>query len=99
MNLFRSFIKLTFMGEMVSDTIANFIRQEIDYFKSERAKIADDNLNTEKGYISEGVAFRERYISIWEWEIECILQEHDLKIAKLEKLLEEVEQGILDNNV
>ena len=89
-------LKLTFMGGMDNNTIANLIRQEIDFFKREREKITKDNLSIEKGFISQGVTSRDRYIYLWQRELECILEEHNFKIAWLEKLLGEVKQGIDD---
>ncbi len=96
LNAFEDFLlKLTFFGMMEDGAILEFLTTAQNHFRNEMKRLYDNNLANEREYIKMGSPLDQRYIALWSFENEFILDDLDRKILWIEKLIEIVRAGDL----
>ncbi|MBP1762764.1 MAG: hypothetical protein H6Q64_2306, partial [Firmicutes bacterium] len=88
---FRDFLlRLTFMGILDNESIIEYLKVGLEFYKTEKKRIVDDNLSIEKSYFSWDSNEKDRYLFLWEYEYKWILDDVNRKIIWIEQLIEEL---------
>lgn len=88
LNAFEEFLlKLTFMGILDDESILLYLNSGLNYFRSEKKRVSDNNLANEKAYLKIGPVVDERHIFLWSHENEFLVEDLERKIHWIEELI------------
>lgn len=91
MSAFRDFLlHVTFLGHLEPDRARVYVRTQLAHFRSERRRIAEENLGMERRFLHVEGEVRERYLHLWEAEHRFLVADLDRKIAWIDELLEQL---------
>ncbi|NTW39187.1 MAG: PadR family transcriptional regulator [Cellulomonadaceae bacterium] len=88
LSAFREFLlHLTFIGHLDDAAVDRFVAGQLEHFRGERVRVADDHLEIEREFLHLDGPTRDRYWRIWRAEYEFLVDDLDRKIAWMEALL------------
>jgi DNA-binding PadR family transcriptional regulator len=92
-SIFQDFLlKLTFMGVLDNESIISYLQSGLDFYREEAKKATTNHLSIEKDYIDADLGEKERYLILWNSEYEYILNDIQLKIDWIEKLIDSLKE-------
>ena len=87
----RMFLKLVFMGHLEPASTIAYIDAGIANLTDQRNAHAANNMKKETEFLNvEDAATLDRYKVIWKHELDFVLSEYDLRIARLQQLRDEL---------
>ena len=96
LNAFEDFLlKLTFIGIMDDACVLDYLKAAQKHFQDEKKRFSENMLKNEKEYIRMGPPMDARYLSLWVYENEYILDDLARKVEWIENLIEQVKSGSL----